>query len=344
MRRMRKKSFFQIIIKDLAAFIIGIVTLSLTFIAITPKPIWIWIIFFIGIFFMGLGLLDSVREIWITFRKKNVPVGVIIGKGNNEADGMWTEVLSQMSKSFNLEFYRLHFSIERTDLFLHRRKLMSNDQAEWVDIIDEFKEKIGKIKTLEGVKNFHFFLNCPNALALGAGASIGRFAEVVLYHYFPPYKMVANLAATNKAIPKGPRILEDSVEHDFKYMAGDDQPKNCKEVVISVKATPIDPQKDAEELCLQLKNSGKSVCLYHIWQKSETSLEVGDDWILCAREILTLIRKASEGKEKIHLLLSAYMTTSFLIGMGLGRGLPVTVYQRLLPDLKYYPVLDLNKI
>jgi len=75
-------------------------------------------------------------------------------------------------------------------------------------------------------------------------------------------------------------------------------------------------------------------------------LESKEDWILCAREILTLIYRqiSACSRERVHLFLSVPIALAFTLGMGLEHFLPTTVYSWWPQERRYYPVLNLESL
>jgi hypothetical protein len=81
-------------------------------------------------------------------------------------------------------------------------------------------------------------------------------------------------------------------------------------------------------------------------QRQHRSLETTEDWILCAREILTLLYQQITRcrPERVHLFLSAPVALAFTLGMGTEHFLPVTVYNWWPKERQYHPVLPLDQL
>ncbi len=340
---MKQKDILRIFLKQEYVFIFsGIFSLILTLTVGRIRPIAL-IIFIFALGYSGWNLYHSASKLISSLKRHHIPIVIVIGQGLDKVKSMWNEIIMSMKGyAFNPNFYWRYFQIEKLDFLLHHRLFLSTQPSDWNALIKEFESQKNRIEAiLPGEKFLHFFILSPNAFAFGMGAATGRYAQVFLYHYYPPYKKVVDLSRS-KENPDGARILESPV-NEFRFVEGKGAIDNCKEIVVSIMATPEDPRKSAEELCQILKGQGKSVGFYHIVKIDGQPAEEEDKLVLCAREILTLIRNASQGKEKIHLLLSTHMPLSFLIGMGLGKNRSLVIYQKM-PDAKYYPVLDLSKI
>lgn len=337
---MRNKSYWQLFIEsEYINILLIIFSLLLTFTVGIIRPI-AFIIFIPALFVAGWRFFHSFFQVVSLSREQHIPIVILIGQGSNKAKSMISEVLGVMKPyKFDLNLYSRYFQIEQIDFLLHHRIFLSEKPDEWKNLIIEFKGLKENLEArLPGNRFFHLFILAPNAFALGAGAVTGRFANVFLYHYFPPYREVVRMVNQ-----KGARILEDPPD-EFKYIKGTGTYENCDEVVISINATSIDIKGDAKSLCEKLQGEGKNVSCYHLTTNDGKSPEGNYDLVLLCREILTLIRKASEGKKRTHLLLSAHMPLSFLIGMGLGASSSskITVYQKMKDG--QYPVLELDKL
>jgi hypothetical protein len=177
--------------------------------------------------------------------------------------------------------------------------------------------------------------------------------EVVVHQWFPgagdyPYYPVVDFYALSRTNRQGVHYLEDPVEGEFRYAQGAGDPGDKRELYIALWMAWHDPRPAVDELVRQKPlEEAQRIGRWDIMRKPPgQALETGDDWILCAREILTLIhRPISEApRERVHLFLSAPIALAFALGMGLEHFLRVTIYSWWPQTQQYYPVLDLERL
>jgi hypothetical protein len=75
-------------------------------------------------------------------------------------------------------------------------------------------------------------------------------------------------------------------------------------------------------------------------------LKPDDDWILCAREIITLLHRqySTVRPNRLHIFLSTPVALAFLLGMGIDHQMHVTVYNWFATQGRYAPILPLERL
>ncbi len=334
---------------DRAIILLGLLTSLL----ITPLSISFLVISTCMVMLLANKLYRTTRQADRLLREKHVPIAVLVGKGEDVADAMWQDIQRVMSLwNFDAEWYRRDFDVEREDLFLHHEEPLPTEREPWLRLTKDFRRKIERLGgRLPGRRVLHVFVNGPASLAAGFGASIGTMHEIVAHQWFPgtvdaPYHPVVDFYALSQTNPKGMHFLEDAVTGEFRYVIGEGEPSNAKELYVSVYAARDDPRADVNRLAEDATTAGHPAGVFHVVQQVHRSLETTDDWILCTREILTLLyQQISKNQPKrVHLFLSAPVILAFALGMGIEHFMPVTVYNWWGKEQKYYPVLPLDQL
>lgn len=334
---------------DALLALVGIITTAFT--TSLPFPLLV-LLLAIAIALTGNVIRETRRTIGL-LREKHVPVVVLVGKGEDVAEAMWQDIQRAMARwDFDAERYRRDFDVEREDLFLHHEEPLPTDPSPWLRFVKEFRRKIERVGgRLAGSRVFHVFINGPVSLAAGLGASIGTMHEVVVHQWFPgtaqaPYHPVVDFYALSVINPKGMHFLEDPVTGEFRYVTGEGEPGDAEELYVSVWTARDDPRADVNRMAEEAKAAGRSPGVFHVVQREPQSLDTADDWILCAREILTLLfQQISRIRPKrVHLFLSAPVALAFSVGMGIEHFMPVTVYNWWGKEQQYHPVLPLEQL
>src|SRR3990172_1251493 len=302
---------------------------------------------------LGYKLYRTTRQARRLLQLKHLPVIVLVWKGEDVAHAMWQDIQRVMSRwGFDAELYRREFDVEREDLFLHREEPLPTDSEPWIKLAREFRRKIERLGgRLPGRRIFHVFINGPISLAAGLGASLGTMYEVVVHHWFPatteaPYHPAVDFYTSSKTNRRGMHLLEDAVTGEFRYVQSETERGDANATLyMSVWMARDDPRTAVNSMAQEARAAGQSVEVFHILQKEPRSLETTDDWILCAREILTLFyQQAGKNRPRICLFLSAPIALTFTLGMGIEHFLPVTVYNWWGQERRYYPVLPLDQL
>ena len=302
---------------------------------------------------LGFKLYRTTRQAHRLLREKHVPVAVLIGKSESVADSMWLDIERVMVRwGFEADQYRRDFDVEREDVFMHHEEALPADPNVWLQRARDFRRRIERVGSrLPGRKVFHMFVNGPISLAVGLGASIGTVYEVVVHQWFPgtgpsPYHPVVDFYALSKTNPRGTHFIEDAVDGEFRYVVGEGSPGDTQELYVSVCMARDDPRMDVDHLVEEARAAGRSAGVFHVVQRERRSLESGDDWILCAREILTLVfhQVSAAKRERVHFFLTAPTALAFAVGMGLEHFLPITVHSWRPQEGRYQPALSLEQL
>jgi hypothetical protein len=319
-------------------------------------PVWMRLMWLGVSGLLLLRVLSAFRRTVLLLKEKHVPLVVLVGRDPDTARAMWGDVQRVMARwGFDEERYRREFDVEREDVFLHHAAPLPPDRPdEWLGVVRDFRHRIERVsRKLPGRRVFHVFINGPISLAVGLGASIGTMYEVVVHQWFPgagdyPYYPVVDFYALSRTNPRGVHYLEDPVEGEFRYAQGAGYPGDKRELYIALWMARDDPRPAVNALVRQKPlEEAQRIGRWDIMRKPPgQTLETGDDWILCAREILTLIhRPISEAhRDRVHLFLSAPIALAFALGMGLEHFLRVTIYSWWPQTQQYYPVLDLERL
>jgi hypothetical protein len=308
----------------------------------------------LGILLISLyTLLWAIRHEFDLARAKHVPVAVLVGKGSDVGETMWSEVLQAMrSWGFDADEYRRRFQLERDKMFLHHEKVLPATQDAWLEMARDFRQRLERLAGAlrEGRRIFHVFLNAPATLCMGLGAGLGTAHEVVVHHLLPgtwggPYHAVFDVSSLRRANPRGMHILQEPVTGEFKYVCGEGDPGKAANLYLSIFLGSHDPRPDVNRLLQERLRSGESAGVFHIVKKADRLLDFDDDWILCEREIRTLIAAQISKCEtrRVHLFLNLPVALGFLLGMGIKHFSAITIYNWE-PTEGYSAVLPLEKL
>jgi len=267
------------------------------------------------------------------------------------AEAMWQDVRRVMERwDFDAERYRRDFDVEREDLMVQSDEPLPVDGGPWLKLSREFRHKIERIGgRLPGRRIFHVFVNGPISLALGLGAGIGTMHEIVVHQWFPgtaeaPYHPVVDFYALSSSNQRGMHFLEDAASGEFRYVTSEGEPKDVTDLYVSIWLARDDPRAHVNRLAESAKSNGTTTGAFHIVQREQRSLEISDDWITCAREVLSLLYQqiSKSSPQRVHLFLSTPIALSFTLGMGIEHFMNVTVYNWWGHEQKYHPVLQLS--
>jgi hypothetical protein len=293
----------------------------------------------------------STRAALKRLREKHVPVVVLVGKGTDAADAMWNDVCRTMKADpwdFDEAQYLRDFRLDRGRFFMHLEdSLRADDPQSWLRATLKFRNRIETLSSeLTGRRVFHVFINGPIALGFGLGASLGTMHEVVVHQYFPaggslPYSPVGDFYKLSFDNQRGMHQLEDKVVGKLTYVEEIPPVGNSPELCASIWMAKDDPLEQVNAFALARSAAiQRPVDVLHIRQIKQQTLEKSDDWILCAREILTLLFRHIPGREQVHLFISMPVALAFIVGMGLEHFADVKLYSWF-PKQGYSPVIPL---
>ena len=333
---------------ELILVLIGLITTLST----APSPSWMQILNSLLAMALAVRLYREFRQALRIRKVKHIPIVVVIGKGDDVAASCWQDAINAMERwDFDSERYRRDFDVEKEDLLIHLDEPLPPKPDEWLKVVSKFRKRLERLnRRLPGRRVYHLFINGPIALGTGLGAVMGTMYEVVVHHWAPgvgelPYYPAIDFYTLSEKNRRGMHIIEDPVTEEFKYIRVEGDPGEAKELYVSVWMARDDPRPAVEEMVnRKLKEEGKSVGFLHIIQLEQRSLTPEDDWILCAREILTTLHRFTAGRERNHLFLSVPMPLAVALGLGLEYFKPVTVYSWWPKEKKYHPVLDLDQL
>jgi hypothetical protein len=302
---------------------------------------------------LGHKVYRAVRRADRLLREKHIPVMVVIGRSEEEAATLWGDVQRAMVRwEFDAERYRRDFDVEREDVLLHDPAALPAEPDAWLQTARDFRRMLERAGArLPGRRVFHVFIKGPVALAAGLGASVGTMQEVVVHHWMPgteggPYHPVADFHALSASNPGGMHRLEDAVAGETRYVVAEGEITPVQELLVSIKLGRDDPRDAVNRLAEIRRSQGASVGALHIAQREARTLEIGDDWILCARETLTLLRDgiARSRADQVHLFMSTPVALAFTLGMGIEHFMPVTIHHWESEEREYHPVLPLPRL
>jgi hypothetical protein len=272
-------------------------------------------------------------------REKHVPMIVIVGKSDDEADSTVQQACAMLAPlGFDEHEFHEYWRVARDDFVVRRHAHLSRQPREWTELTRVFEEKLRRVAArLEGRVVFHVFLNCPVALAVGLGASIRNQHEVVLYQYEAgPRKYVRVMELTEDNI----RRLRTQAPTPPTHVEAEPYASLTEEVYVSIHLGPHDPKGATE---IEAARSGKSAI--HIRNKHLNWLAPEIDWVQVSQEVITELLKLLGGSTRcIHLVLSTPVAVAFAIGMGLGIQSRVSVYSWFTQTGNYAQVLNLQKL
>ena len=332
---------------ELILVLIGLITTLST----APSPTWVQILNSLLAIALAVRLYREFGQALRIRKVKHIPIVVVIGKGDDVAASCWQDAMNAMERwDFDSERYRRDFDVEKEDLLIHLDEPLPPKPDEWLKVVSKFRKRLERLnRRLPGRRVYHLFINGPIALGVGLGAGMGTMFEVVIHHWAPgsgemPYYPAIDFYSLSERNRRGMHIIEDPVSGEFKYIRTEGESKGAKELYTSIWMARDDPRPAVEELVAQKIREGESAESLHIVQLEQRSLTPEDDWILCAREILTCLHNFTAGRERSHLFLSVPMPLAVAIGLGLEHFKPITVYSWWPQEKKFYPVLDLDRL
>lgn len=297
---------------------------------------------------------DDIQQICARFAppadERHVPLLVVVGKPAATADSNWQDVLRTMEQwNFSPDHLQRDYGVGQAELLIHQEAGLPNDNAaRWIDFARQFQARLEQLcARVPGRRTFHLFVNGATALGVGLGAAMGTLFQVIVYQWFPEYYPVVDFYTLAKRNPRGVHFLEEPVSREFQFVHVEGDPADAAEVYVSLQLSGPDPRKAVAALVgRQEENTGQRRGTVHITRREERLLNPQDDWILCAREILTALHRivSTANRERVHLFLSAPVAMGVALGLGLKYFRPVTVWNWSPPEQQHYPVLPLERL
>lgn len=284
------------------------------------------------------------KKIWLQVKEKNIPLILDVGDDEEYLDSMRDTAYQAMrGKNFDPKVYDREFDIEKEDMAVHRESTLTRTEKEWTDLIKRFEKRLFRLNSkLRGQKNFHIFLKCPAAMAVGMGAVNGTKNAVVLYHYIDSrYEPVIDLHCSADGSSMGSHQLKNRVDPPFKYIGVEEPARlnSCMYIALDLAShsTLAGVKKLAEQ-------TDASVVM--VKNAYNNTLSIEEDWLLAAREVITVIMKWASKPEVncAELFISAPLPLAFAIGMGVGTQSLIKVNHWFREENAYSTVFELNKL
>lgn len=267
---------------------------------------------------VGPKLVGSYRRAVKLYREKHLPVVLGLGCSDEEFRNLIEDAFQAARPyGFDEALYAKDYSLLRQDVSHHREEAIPDDAEVWKQLCLKEKRLVINLQTkIAGKKLFHFFLRCPNALAIGIGAAIGTKHELVCHHYQPgaggtDYFPLIELSP-RMTQGEGPRALKTKVA-GFQYIVvqGQEQAKGKVYVALGLAAhSPNSAQTNAVD---------DSASFVEITSKFGRTIPLDADWLLLAREINTVLLGLIERRDvnEVHLFPAMPVCLAFAVGMGL---------------------------
>ena len=329
--------------KDNREAILGILGLGTTMGA-PAIPLHIRII--TGVLTLALltSVAQSVRATRRLLRQKRLPLVVIAGKNDDQFKDMIDAVWAAMvGRGFNAQEYDDVWDVERDDLVVRRETSLPTSGKSWKEMVAALHRKQSRLGAkLPGFKEYHLFLNCPAALAMGMGARMGTLQSVVLHHFDSTHGYVPVIDFSHDGVGGAgtTHVIKRRTDLPYQYVVAEESDQMGDEVFVSLFLAGHDPRGDVDRLARQ-----RGLPAVHIINTFNNSLPLDADWVRVAQEVSThLLRILGTEVTRVHLCLSCPVVLAFAIGMALGIQSPVTVYNWFSDLQEYRPVLDLESL
>jgi len=316
--------------------IIGIVSIVLAIAAGLPLPFIVFSCLAGGLLMVDLAL--TIRRARRIVREKHIPVVVVVGKSDDEYRSMLSDAQQMASRwGYDEREFDAEFDVEREDTVVHRESRLPPDPSLWKELAGKFERKIHRIDgKLKGRRIYHLFLNCPAALALGMGSTLGTRYLAMLYHWVPPYRLVVNLYQKSP-----PGEVKRRIEPPYEFISVERPEALASEMFVSLSLSAHSIRGGIETLARQ-----KGMPAVHIQNLYGGVLPLDADWLRVAQEVNSVLLELIARPEvnRLHLALAAPLPLAFLIGMALGRQSLITVHHWFADLGEYHPVLELEKL
>lgn len=263
-------------------------------------------------------LVGSSRRAAKLYREKHVPVVLGLGCSDTEFRNLVEDAFQAAQPyGFDEGVYAKDYALLRQDVTHHREDPVPDDPEVWKLLaLHEKRLVTGLQGKLAGKKVFHFFLRCPNALAIGIGATLGTKHELICHHYQPGAGVsgyVPLIELTQRTAPaEGPRVLKTRVKQ-FQYIdvQGADAAKG--KVYVALGLAGHYPSS------VQTIAANESASFVEIVSRFPGTIPLDADWLLLAREINTVLLGLIERRDvnEVHLFPAMPVCLAFAVGMGL---------------------------
>jgi len=290
-------------------------------------------------------LLGSYQRAVKIYREKHLPV--VLGICTDDEFRNMTEDALEAARPYGFDeaAYAKDYAVLRQDLTYHREDELSDDPEVWRLVALREKRRISSLQSkIAGKKTFHFFLRCPSALGIGIGAALGTKHELICHHHQPgagPLDYLPLIDVTCAGTPDGVRVLKSRVS-TFQYLDIKDADKATNIVYVALFLAGHDPRGNVQDLA-----AANSASVVEIVSRFPAGTIPPDaDWILIAREIVTVLLQLMERREvkEVHLFPSIPVCLAFAVGMGLDNRAPFTIHHWFAKLRQYKPVLQLNEL
>ncbi len=264
----------------------------------------------------------------------HIPLLTIVGRDRAKAKTTISDVLEIVGeRGFDRRHYRDQFDVEQADWVLHREDLLGTDPADWISLGRRFLQRAQSLERLKGRKIFHVFLDCPIALAVGLGASLGTRYLTNLYHWQPPYVQVMDI--------HDPARLKARAPSPPQYITVQWPERWTSDVLISLQLSAFSP-----EAFFKAEIAERELALVIIENTYDNALSLEADWFQVVLEVVNVLQQVlnQPGVRRLHLAFSSPVPLAFAIGMALGVQPPVRVYSWFRGQRIYVPVFDLDQI
>ncbi len=306
----------------------------------------------VGVVQLWLGLVallileigQDLRSTYQLLREKHLPMMVMAGVGDERSRAMVHDALAVMQEwGFDERTFTDDFNVQREDWLVRRTRDLPVRRRPWEELVDSFESKVNALAArLEGLEVFHLFLNCPSVLAMGLGAVLRTNHLVVLHHYADSeYTPVIDFYASRQEVPTGLGQLAMPAAKPFRYIEVLEPEQFSPHLYVALQLAGHDPRGDVERLA---REAGTGVV--HIRNTYDNRLTEADDWLLAAREVVTVLLGlvARPEVERLHLFVSSPVVLAAAIGMGLGTRSPITVHHWFADRHEYRDIFDLEKL
>lgn len=296
--------------------------------------------------FVGPKLIGSYRRAAKLYREKHIPIVLGLGCSDTEFRNLVDDAL-QAAHPYGFEegTYAKDYALLRQDFTHHREEEVPDDPEVWRLLSLREKRLVISLQSkIAGKKVFHFFLRCPSALAIGIGAALGTKHELICHHYQPgagasEYFPLIELTP-RKAPAEGARILKTRVE-EFKYINVKGSENATNEVYVALFFAGHDPRTEVQKLAVT-----DSAAFVEITSRFQGTIPLDADWLLLAREIVTVLLGLIERRDvnEVHLFPSVPLCLAFAVGIGLDNRAAFTVHAWNAKLKQYKKVLCLNEL
>ncbi len=302
--------------------------------AATGLPPWAAAISLLLALILALDVAFAARKTARLAQEKHMPLVASVNRNRDKVRATVSEVLEVVTDlGFEPQRFLQQFDVEQGDWVLHQEGALKPEPGDWIELCRRFLRRVQRLERLKGRKTLHVFLDCPAALAMGLGASLGTRYQLVVYHRQPPYTAVMNVA--DPVYFK--RRLSSPPQHITVH-----QPQHwTPEVFVALQLSAYAPEPYLKEMA-----DAQGAALVAIRNCYDNVLPLDADWLQVAHEVAGAVTTICNqpGVRRVHLAFSCPVPLAFAIGMALGIQPAVRVYNWYADQKAYAAVLDLNRL